>query len=829
MILNNFKKKFFLKINQYYKYLFIFIFILNINNITYATSIEKKQNLYCINKIIFFGINRAELKNFITNINLYKKKCMSKKDISDIINILFYTNMFKNISIFKYKNLIFIKILEKPIINNVSIKGNKIISNDFINLLLSKFNIKKGEILNDVLLFYLKKNIEYIFLKNGMFSSKIKIRVVTDIYNKANIQILFKENNITQINEINIIGNNNYTNDFLLKYLKLNNNFFLKKEKYKNNFIANILIKLKNFYLSKGYVNFKIQNITQYLSFDKKKLNLIIKIKENKKFFYNKIILNVDKKKYFKHIRNMINIVPGNVYNNNIILQLKYKIKEFLRNHGFLNAKVKIKKLFNNKNNTIDLIFNVKTQKKFYVKKIDFLGNNFTQDYILRNEVLQMEGTVLNTQLLKKTQKKLYLLGYFDKVEIFIHKNHDLANTLDVFFKVKEKNIGALNTNLGIGLGGTLSLDTNIKQNNFIGTGYDIDINFNKDFYHSYLEFFILKNNVFLNRVNIGIKIFINKLKENNNFFYDFINKNKGILGIIKFSMDENTLLESNIGFIKNKISNIQPQIALWRYFKSIGYKTYNKLYKNYLLDEFIIKYSFLHDGLNDFQIPLTGNLISLDTDFTIPLYNNNRNYKIDFNYLQYFSLNSRFLHNFLENNSLVFLLKSHIGYGNGFFGGEYPFYKNFLLGGTNSIHGFKNNSIGPKAVYYFSNGNYCKNGGKTICLSDNAIGGNFLVNINNELIMPVPFLKDEYKEKIKSSIFLDIGNLIDTSWKNDYLSKLYKIPNFNSFSKIKASIGFSLKWYSPFGKITLSYAYPFKMENTDKIEFFQFNISKIW
>ncbi|QJC32891.1 outer membrane protein assembly factor BamA [Enterobacteriaceae endosymbiont of Donacia semicuprea] len=822
MILNNFKKKFFLKINQYYKYLFIFILILNTNIISYDYNIKKKKDLYCINKIIFFGINKIKLKNFITNINSYKKKCMSEKDISNIMNTLFLTNMFNNIDIFRYKNLIFIKILEKPIINNILIKGNKIIYNNFINLLLKKFNIKKGEILNNVLLFYFKKNIEYVFLKNGMFTSKVKIKITTDINNRANIQILFKEHDITKINEINIIGNNNYTTNFLLNYLKINNHFFFKKETYQINFIIDILIKLKNFYFNRGYINFKIKNITQYLSFNKKKLNLIITIQENKKFFYKKIILNINKKKYYKNIKNIINITPGNIYNNSVVIQSRYKIKQFMNNHGFLNNKIKIKKIFNNKNNTIDLIFDIKTQKKFYVRKIDFLGNNFTHDYILRNQVLQMEGTYINVELLKKTQKKLYSLGYFDKVEIFLHKNHDLANTIDIIFKVKEKNIGFLNTNLGMGMGGSLSLDTNIKQNNFIGTGYDVDINFNKDFYHYYLEFFVMKNNVFLNQVNIGIKIFINKLKENNNFFYDYINKNKGIIGIIKFPINNNIFLESNFGFIKNQINNIKPQISLWRYFKSIGYKKYNKLYKHYLLDEFIIQYSFFHNNLNNFQFPFNGNLISIDTDFTAPVYINTGNYKIDFNYLQYFPLNLKFLH-----NSLVFLFKSNIGYGNSFFG-EYPFYKNFLLGGANSIRGFKNNSIGPKAVYYSSKEHYCNNK-KTICLSDNSIGGNFLININNELIMPVPFIKDKYKKEIKSSIFLDIGNLVDTSWKNDYLSKLYKIPKFSTFTKIKASIGFSLKWYSRFGKITLSYAYPLKMEKTDKIEFFQFSISKIW
>ncbi|QJC36517.1 outer membrane protein assembly factor BamA [Enterobacteriaceae endosymbiont of Donacia simplex] len=829
MTLNNFKKRFFIKNIKYFKYIFILLLIFHTNIICYANILKKKN--YCIKNIIFFGLNKIKLQDLNRFLYINKKKCLSLKEISNIIHILYNTNMVSIINVFQKKNYFFVEVVEKPIINNIIIKGNKLINNNDINFLLNKLKIKKGEILNNYALFSFRKNIEFVFLKYAMFSSFIKIKIVKDINNKVNILIIFKEDDFTKIKQINIIGNNVYTTNFLLNYLKINNNFlfiFSKKNKYEINFINKILNNLKNFYLNKGYINFKIKNITRTLSFDKKNIYLVIKIEENKKFFYNKIIINIDQKKYFKYIKNIINIIPGSIYQNNKIIELKYKIKKVLGKNGFLYPKIIIKTILDEKNNKINIIFNIKTNKQYYVRKINFLGNNLTQDYILRNELLQIEGTPLNIELIKKTRERLYSLGYFNKVEIFLHKNNDLNHTLDIIYQVDEKNEGSLKSGLGMMKGGLLGFNTVLQQNNFIGTGYDIDLNFSKDFYHSYLEFFIMKNHVFFKKINAGIKIFLNTINdEDNSFFYNYINKNKGVFGILKLPINNNFIITNSIGFMQNQISNIEPQISLWNYLRYIGYKMYSKSYNSYLLDEFIINYTFLYNNLNDFNVPSNGIFSSLNTYFSIPWYSKNRNYKINFNYLRYIPLNLQIFKNFLQD-SPIFLFKSHFGYGNGFLGGKYPFYKNFYLGGSNTVRGFKNNSIGPKGIYYNSKKYHCENG-KTICLSDNPVGGNILFNINNELIFPISFLDNNYIKQIRSSIFLDIGNLIDTSWKNNYLFKLYKIPNFNIFSQIRSSVGLSLQFHTPFGNIIISFAYPFKTYKTDKIQFFQFSFSKEW
>ncbi|QJC34519.1 outer membrane protein assembly factor BamA [Enterobacteriaceae endosymbiont of Donacia crassipes] len=829
MIFIDFKKKILINIIYYYKFLFIFFFIFNTNIFCYANSLNRKNN--CVNQVIFFGLNKIKLQNdeiysYIT------KNCFSVKEIFNILQVTYLHKIINSINIIQYKNFIFVKILEKPIINNIKIKNNKIINNNLIFFLLDKLNIKKNNTLNNDSLFLFKKNIKLIFLKNSIFFTYIKIKIKKYLNNKVDIEILFKKFNYININTINFVGNKIYKTNFLLNYLNINNKFFFfftKKKKYKINNINHILDQLNNFYINQGYLRFEIQDIIQNSSYDKKKFFLTIKIKENQPFYFKKILIKLDTNKYLKKpIKNIINIIPGKIYKTDTVIGLKYKIKKFLKENGFLNPKVMIQSIIDRKKNTVNIIVYIKTNNKYYIRKIDFVGNNYTKDFLLRNELLQSEGDLLNIKLIKKTREKLLSLGYFNRVEIFLYKNNDLKNTLNVIFKVDEKNEGFLRTGLGIIKGGSLGLNTILQQNNFIGTGYDIDIDFHKDFYHYYLEIFIMKNHAFFKKINSGIKIFLNSINENDNFFYNYINKNKGFLGIFKLPINHKFFIESNIGFIKNKISNIEPQLSLWNYLRYIGYQKYNKSYKYYLLDEFVIHYKFIFKNLDNFNYPSNGILSSLDTYFSIPWYSKNRYYKIIFNYLQYFPLfHLQKLQNNLQNNDfIIFLFKSNFSYGNGFLGGKYPFYKNFYLGGSNSIRGFQINTIGPKGVYYSSTEYNCSDK-KTICLSNMPIGGNVLFYINNELIIPLSFIKNKFIKQIRSSIFLDIGNLIDTTWKNNYLFKLYKIPKFNLFFQIRSSIGLSFQFHTSFGDIIISFAYPIKKYKMDKIQFFQFNFTQ--
>ncbi|QJC29964.1 outer membrane protein assembly factor BamA [Enterobacteriaceae endosymbiont of Plateumaris sericea] len=827
MIFHNYKKKYLFKIKQI-KYFILCVILIISTNINCISIDSNKENIFCINKITIFGLDKFKTNNIMQNLPIKIGDCITNKDLTKLIHALFDIGMFENIYVFREKNNIAIKILEKPVISNIIFNGNKFIKDNILQNIINDVGINKGIIIDYPALFFIKKQIEHIYLNNGMFNSKVKIKIIRQPHNYITIKFLIYEGKRSKIKQINILGNHSYTKEYLLYYLKwnskksfidffLNNNYYIE---YINNNIEN----LKKFYLNKGFALFKIKLITHNFSSDKKDIYITLNIDENKKFIFDNISYDINQKELLDKIKNITKIKSGDLYNNKKIIQTKNKIINFLGNYGYLYPHIQIFNKFNIKNSSVKIKFNIYTGKKYFIRNIEYIGNFLTKDNILRNETIQMENTWFDSNLIKKTKKRLNLLGYFENIEVFLKKNNDLKNTIDLIFKVDERDSGVLNIHFGYGSNNGFSLLSDIGEDNFFGTGNNINIKVNTDSLETYLEFSLINSYFLKNNISLGTKLFFNNFKTKDS---NLINKSRGISGILTYPFSKNLKIQNNIEYNINNFLDIKPQISVWNFLKKIGYNYNLNNSNHYIINSLNLSNLFIFNTLNDKFLPTKGNISIINTSFNL-LISKNYYYKININNSTYIPLYSVMKNNNLNNFAkLIFLLKSNIGYGNSFENGTFPFNKNFFLGGAETLRGFKINYIGPKAIYYNSSKYFCTNK-HIICTSNDYIGGNAITNFSTELIIPIPFIQEKYKKNIRTSIFFDIGNLWDTLLKNNYLMQLYKISKTNILTNMRSSIGIAFKWYSPFGTIIFSYAYPLIKYDQDQIEQFQFNIGKI-
>jgi outer membrane protein insertion porin family len=158
-------------------------------------------------------------------------------------------------------------------------------------------------------------------------------------------------------------------------------------------------------------------------------------------------------------------------------------------------------------------------------------------------------------------------------------------------------------------------------------------------------------------------------------------------------------------------------------------------------------------------------------------------------------------------SKDLTIMLNGQLGYADSYGGKEFPFFKNFYLGGVNTVRGYRQGSIGPVCL---ENDTTCGSGN----LGRNTfLGGNKQVVANAELFMPVPFLKND-NNQFRLSAFIDAGNV-------------YGLDESINLSTIRYSAGMGVLWVSPFGPLKLVYAVPFNNLSTDRTESFQFQMGQ--
>jgi outer membrane protein insertion porin family len=172
---------------------------------------------------------------------------------------------------------------------------------------------------------------------------------------------------------------------------------------------------------------------------------------------------------------------------------------------------------------------------------------------------------------------------------------------------------------------------------------------------------------------------------------------------------------------------------------------------------------------------------------------------------LQYYKLSLQHQQFFPLGKNFTLMLNAEAGIGDGLFDKSdqpLPFFKNFYAGGTSSVRGFKNGTLGPQDI------------------NGDSLGGDTRVIANAELFFPLPGLKDD--QSLRMSAFVDAGAAFGTG---DHLERYQEF----SFDDLRYSAGVALLWVSPLGPLKFSLAQPIVKNDGDREEVFQFTLGNVF
>jgi len=140
------------------------------------------------------------------------------------------------------------------------------------------------------------------------------------------------------------------------------------------------------------------------------------------------------------------------------------------------------------------------------------------------------------------------------------------------------------------------------------------------------------------------------------------------------------------------------------------------------------------------------------------------------------------------------------------------PLNRNFYLGGSDSVRGFRESTLGPRDSL------------------GNPYGGDFAISGQLEAIMPLP---KKFEQSARISAFVDFGQTFNMGG-TEFTDKV-GFPADYSFNarELRASTGVAVQWLAPLGLFRFSYAFPLRyrkateFEYGDQLEGFQFSIGR--
>ncbi|MBW3694358.1 outer membrane protein assembly factor BamA [Vibrio sp. T187] len=789
-----------------------------------ATSVAANgaQN-FVVQDIKIEGLQRVALGAALLKMPVRIGDEVDQQDVAEIIRALYASGNFEDVKVLRDEGVLVVQVKERPTIASISFSGNKAIKEEQLQQNLDASGIREGEALDRTTLSNIEKGLEDFYYSVGKYNATVKAVVTPLPRNRSDLKFVFTEGVSAKIQQINFIGNKVFSDEELLSRFNLNVDVawwnFLADEKYQKQVLAGDIEGLKSYYLDRGYLKFKVDSTQVAISPDKKGVYITLGLDEGEAYTVKDVNFRgelIGKKEQFE---SMVPFEEGDTYNGSQVTSLEENVKRVLGESGYAYPQVRTIPEFDDETKEVSLVINVEAGSRIYVRDIRFTGNNSTKDEVLRRDMLQMEGSWLNSKSIELSKNRLNRLGFFETVDVQTVRVPGSDDQVDLVYNVKEANSGSINFGVGYGTESGVSFQVGLQQDNFAGSGNRVGISAMMNDYQKNVSLDYRDPYWTLDGVSLGGKIFYNTFEASEAGIVDYTNESYGTSLTWGFPVDELNRIELGVGYTHNKISNLDSYVQIDQFLCSLNECGTDTLAVN----DFDVNISWTRNNLNRGFFPTEGNHQRAFYKMTVPG-SDVKYFKAQYDVRHYIPLTKK--------HEFTLLMRGRLGYGNGYGQTDgndnlFPFYENYYAGGFTTLRGFGSNSAGPKAVYSENVGN---NPNHTTA-TDDSVGGNAVALASVELIVPTPFASDEARSQIRTSIFFDMASVWDTEFVYqgdgavDSGSNYYY--DYSDPTNYRASYGAALQWMSPMGPLVFSVAKPTKIYDGDDEEFFTFTIGR--
>ena len=722
-------------------------------------------NAEIINSISVTGNDRITDKTVIIFSNVNVGDDLTNDDLNQIIQNLYTTDFFKNVSVKLKDNILSIDVRENYLIQSIKIDGVK--NKKLKQALLDQLSVTENKS-------YVKeKSAEDIvklsnYLKtSGYYFSKVDLKVRQNNDNTVDLIYDIFLNNKAVIKKINFSGDKIFKSRLLSSIIVSEEDKFwkfLSKKKYLNERQIQLDQRLlKNFYLNEGYYNVKISQTSAKVIQDNH-FSLIYNINAGEKFFFKNLNLNLPSDydpENFDFIKTLLNDMKDKPYSLNSIKNLLNEIDNIAisKQYEFINASFSENIIDGNKIN-VDFVIN--DTQKLYVDRINIIGNDITNEIAIRNLLVVDEGDPLNEILNNKSINNIKTSGLFSHVDYKI-LDTDNEYKKDIEITVKEQPTGEITAGAGYGTSGQ-TISFGIKENNFAGNATKLNTNLS----------FTPKSvkggfNLIIPNYNYSDKSLRLNLSRSNN---DYLSTSGYKNTITNFTLGTGFEYKQDLFFTPLIVFEAEDLKT-----DSTASKALKKQDGNY--NNIEIDYSFLYDKRDQSFRPTDGYYSRFNQ--ILPLLSNDYTLFNNFDYKTYYKLSENTVSNF----------SFHIAAINSLDGSDVRVSERIFLS-SKKLRGFEAGKIGPKDNLDF-------------------IGGNYASAMTLSTTLPNMLLE---LEAVDFNIFIDAGNV----WGVDYNDNLDN-------NKIRSSAGLSIDWLTPVGPLNFVIAQPITKASTDVEQSFRFDI----
>ena len=765
------------------------------------------------------GLQRIAAGTVFTYLPVERGDRVDDAKVGDTIRSLYKTGFFEDVQVDRQGDILVVTVRERPSINKLTVTGNKDIKTEQLMGGLKDIGLSEGGTFDRLSLDRVTQELRRQYNDRGKYTVSITPTVSPLDRNRVDITLAIEEGKAAKIRHVNLVGAQKFdSRDILDTWESKESNWaswYRRDDQYSKEKLSGDLERLNSWYLDRGYIDFSVDSTQVSISPNKRDMYITAGISEGEQYKISDIRVSGDTVLPQENVERLVFQKEGDVFSRGLLELSANAITNTLSNVGYAFAKVNPIPTPNRAEQTVAVNMQVVPGPRVQVRRIEFKGNARTSDEVLRREMRQFENAWYSQAAIDRSKIRLQRLGYFESVEVETPAVPGSPDQVDVVYTVKETTSGSFTFGLGYSQSYGMTTSIQLSQNNFLGGGNRVSVDASSSSYIKRYGFSYTNPYFTDEGVSLGYNLSWRELDYSDFNTAQYNSTNGAAQVVFGVPITETDTVSVMFGIDSNQITTYAgstPQ-SIIDYIDAVGKRTF----KSWRAEA-----GWARDSRNDYFMPTAGTYQRIGLEATLPG-----------STVEYYKVNYQFSKYWRPHRALVLNTRFDIGYGDSYgkdisrqicwndvpatsttyastevvdCGGTYqhtktvvasglPFFENFYAGGTNSVRGFEDNTLGPRSeptAYYYEG---------------QPLGG--AVKTVGSLEAYFPTLFDSPSARV--SAFIDVGNVFSST--SDAKAK-----------ELRASAGVALLWRAPVGPISISYAVPLKKEDGDEIERLQFN-----
>jgi outer membrane protein insertion porin family len=708
------------------------------------------------------GSQRLEPETILSYVKLRAGQPYTQTAADQALKDLFATELFADAQVTNDNGNVVIQVKENPVVNRIVLEGNKRIKEDKI---LPEIKVAPRQIFTRSKVRADVSRIIELYKRQGRFAATVEPKMVSLEQNRVDIVFEITEGPKSKVRQINIIGNEKFSDgdlrdEMVTKQTGLTR-IFSSGTSYDPDRMAFDQQKLRQFYLTQGYADFRVVSAVAELTPEKKDFIITYVVEEGQRYKFGDVKVDSQLRDFDgEKLAQQLPMKKGEWYNAKMVEDTIEKLNETAGAFGYAFADVRPDYERNKDDLTMGVNFVIAEAPRVYVERIDVNGNTLTQDKVVRREFRIAEGDAFNSLQVKRSSNRIKSLGYFQEKFEVEQKPGSAPDRIVLEANLEEKPTGELQLSAGFSSIESFIFQASVQQRNFRGRGQTIGLSGSYSKYSKSIETSFTEPYLFDRNISASASIY---RRDYNSFNFSSSERRttyqqattgmqlragvpltEYMTAVASYTLNYDDISLDQNQFYSDRLTpgtqRCDPLIAGRYLCEAIGKRTSS-----------IIGLSVIYDTLDNRARPSRGLLASVSTDFA-GLGGSVRYARVRGNAARYFPMGKGFIFSLSAEGGAI---KSLDHSGNAADGiDDVRLTDRFYLGEP-QMRGFDIRGIGPRVLRKFYDANGVISTDRDDW-TDDSLGGKYYYQGRAELEIPLGSGARELG--LRPSIFADIG-----------------------------------------------------------------------